>query len=338
MGCSYCKLLVCSPRDAYLPACCLVRCSGGVATNRSEAFVLGTPLHEIAIALSLSKKSEIMLAPSAVHHWTPPDSPDWTQQTLPTGHLVMSRAASRSRMLQRSRSVESPLGLVEQTAEPKPRRPAYTEAIGDKSKDEFVSAKMRQERLIDEVVSFMDDMETAECILSSGRSLALSDLDEMLQGGPPSPDNSTTGMPTHCLPDSMGLGDLLPFLPEFVRKKCLSGQHTLSTLMEHRSVTVLFIIADMQVRLCPSLPGSRSIFTIAKSAATAPPRRVWEKRVNSVPGELFPGCPRRSTGASTRTAPGCSTSRRCWGGALTWLRRRWGVLRGRWVVSQVVHS
>jgi hypothetical protein len=46
--------------------------------------------------------------------------------------------------------------------------------------------------------------------------------------------------------NDMGLGALLRFLPVFVRQNCVSRQNP-TTLMEHRLVTVLFIIADMKV-------------------------------------------------------------------------------------------
>jgi hypothetical protein len=46
--------------------------------------------------------------------------------------------------------------------------------------------------------------------------------------------------------DDMGLDALLRFMPAFVRSNCLSGYNA-STLMDHRVVTILFIIADMKV-------------------------------------------------------------------------------------------
>ena len=46
--------------------------------------------------------------------------------------------------------------------------------------------------------------------------------------------------------EHLGMGALLRFLPSCVRENVLSGNYT-STLMEHRIVTVLFIIADMKV-------------------------------------------------------------------------------------------
>ena len=46
--------------------------------------------------------------------------------------------------------------------------------------------------------------------------------------------------------EHLGMGAVLRFLPSCVRRNVLGGQST-HTLMEHRYVTILFIIADMKV-------------------------------------------------------------------------------------------
>eukprot|EP00873_Tetraselmis_striata_P020689 jgi/Tetstr1/440953/TSEL_029222.t1 len=56
---------------------------------------------------------------------------------------------------------------------------------------------------------------------------------------------SAMGARNQVCNDDMGLMGLLSFMPECVRPQCLLGQN-LTTMMEHRVVTILFIVADME--------------------------------------------------------------------------------------------
>jgi hypothetical protein len=68
--------------------------------------------------------------------------------------------------------------------------------------------------------------------------------------------------------NEMGLGTLLRFVPDFVRFNCLSRDNH-STLMEHRRVTILFIVADMTVGrllLFLSLPATKPALLVPGTA------------------------------------------------------------------------
>jgi hypothetical protein len=228
---------------------------GGTVARRSEAFVLGTPMSEIATALGESKRSEIVLAPSAVRLWAPRETGHWAQRRLPSGHVVFFPEGRHHGHLTGLH------GAAVARVQGNASRSLAQSEMGSLPGPQRSSLEMEQRplgaiqmRLVRKVVSFMREIETARSSSlllngdspTSGRSiLAESPSWQVVSSRHHS--YSVGSLTEGSRGDRMGLDALLRFVPECVRSKCLAGHRALSTLMEHRVATILFIVADMKV-------------------------------------------------------------------------------------------
>lgn len=230
---------------------CCFEYAGGQLVQRSEAFLVGRPLAEIATALSLSAKNDIILAPSAArllaHVKGSADALRITE--LQQGHVRMLPGASEDSMVAlppfcaTSRSANQQGGLSELM-----RRRAPHEELA-----------LLPNRLLKRMHEITQDdryLSRSWCDLSVNPSSP-----SKLTTGSSSTDSSrrweigatsTRGGAEVSTEERMGMDALLRFMPSFVQRSCLEG-HGNKGLMEHRMVAILFVIADLKVRY--SLPG-----------------------------------------------------------------------------------
>lgn len=252
--------------------------------KRSEAFVLGPPLSQIATALNLSKRSEVVLAPSArcllVDGLLDVEHPAWAQRHLASDHLVLSPTAGPedAALLQTaplagsSMSLEGALNAVSS-------KPQLIRA-----KTGFYSmSRRRMAQTMDDCPAWPTEKilarmyEISQARLQISTDASLHDSTASIPANQPlsrrrlSKSRATRRATWHNDPDlllqaissssgndDMGLELLLRYTPECVRAKCLSN-HNPDTLMEHRLVTILFVIANLQVRRHPCSIASRCL-------------------------------------------------------------------------------
>jgi hypothetical protein len=248
---------------------------GGTFTKRAEAFVLGTPLSELSTALGQSKKSEIVLAPSATRLFGRQQTENWEQTLLSSGHLLL-RPKEGDDLLRDMSAGQTEAGGISEKALVKTKSAGATipSVVGRRNCRQSLDMLLmpRYENNVmcppEAVVNRMQEMKKAEssAVLSNptyaafdasrdsamatgetgvmrgsrGNESSYKRLEEMVQ-------RHTVSSPPVSKQDDMGLDALLRFMPAFVRSKCLTGHNT-NTLMEHRVVTILFIIADMKVK------------------------------------------------------------------------------------------
>ena len=201
--------------------------------------MLGVPLLEIAPALSQSGVSEIVLAPSAARHWgsaagqrpLPSELGCWRESELPSGGGLLLRpeeaplAGSMAPKVQAATNQRSSFDVESR------RSSEYK--LGDEMRLRRRS-RISTARSLDAVVQRMRWNSEARKPASFVEQPVASAHNIWLTMGISSEDRA------------MGAGDLLQFMPEFVRTQHIAGRSG-AALTEHRLVTVLFIVADMEV-------------------------------------------------------------------------------------------
>ena len=231
-------------------ACSAMRPSGGELSKRSEAFILGRPLVEIASALGESGVSEIVLASGAAGHFTredpqmsQPEQGRWLESELPSGSLLLRPGEGLIPMPRtpEARVSASPHNSFEMPAGRKSYHLSYARHLDTPKYANSVCSPEEVVRRMRQNV----ETESAAGRASANGSLTASDFLTRVDSFGSDWDSVHSGEQQ----DLMGADALLRFTPDFVRQKLLDG-HSVSVLMEHRLVTVLFIVADMQVRGC----------------------------------------------------------------------------------------
>lgn len=185
--------------------------------------MVGTPLSDLAVALGESATSEIVLAHSAARLLGTVQSSGWTQRTLPTGITVLRPELHHDILVKATPQ----LTTAASKRGPRASRPLC-------SQEEVVNRMQQEERSRSASCS---SIRLAEANNSHRRDSPLSLVRDASMFG------SRTAIEAE---DDMGLGPLLRFMPGFVHSQLLAGYNP-SSLMEHRMVTILFVIADMEV-------------------------------------------------------------------------------------------
>ena len=201
--------------------------------------MLGVPLLEIAPALSQSGVSEIVLAPSAARHWgsaagqrpLPPELGCWRESELPSGGGLLLRPE------------EAPLAGS--------MAPKVQAATNQRSSFDVESRRSSEYKLGDEMRlrrrSGINTARSLDAVVQRMRWNSEARKSTSIVEQPAvTPPGSQFSIVSSSEDRAMGAGDLLQFMPEFVRTQHIAGRSG-AALTEHRLVTVLFIVADMEV-------------------------------------------------------------------------------------------
>lgn len=227
--------------------------------ERSEAFLIGAPLTEIAEALALSSKSEIVLAPSAAQLLTleQAGASGWQVVELGDGHLRTTLTERAVGCVTRAPLRRISYGTIERAD----GRSDLLSKASNTSQDPMGGSASLSHRLVDKMQAisaippagmFASPSPSSPRSRSttirrppaktrselSNATVASSELIQALKPGDP------------VKMDCMGMGALLRFVPSFVKHSCLEGRGS-TGLMEHRMVAILFCIADMKVHRSP---------------------------------------------------------------------------------------
>jgi len=225
-----------------------VECGGEIA-KRSEAFVLGPALSEIATALNEAKSSEIALAPSAVHflgaHCRAEG--EWRQALLASGHLLLSPTHREDD------------GDGSPSRNPPPpadggQKPGRLSLGLSRYPCQSQSMEGARTRKVSRIVSRMREIENAQPSWDTSPAMSMSHAQSSWETPPArSMSHASLSWQSPIMREllkrprnTMGLEQLLRFVPEFVWS-CLADLTALSTLTEHRWVTTMFVIADLKV-------------------------------------------------------------------------------------------
>lgn len=228
--------------------------------ERSEAFVIGAPLSEIATALALSSKSEIVLAPSAAQllGGVQAGAPGWRVVELADGHIrtapvTPADSDAAAPMLGSYTSIggeDDSRDLAHAT------NSRMVELMQRRAPDGTLASLPGQllRRMSREMTTITQPETPASPLCRSlispmGRTWSDTSFptDSGLESGR-GIQAATAEDPAEL--DRMGMDALLRFVPSFVQRSCLEGRGS-QGLMEHRMVSILFCIADMKVCCFP---------------------------------------------------------------------------------------
>eukprot|EP00873_Tetraselmis_striata_P038272 jgi/Tetstr1/458536/TSEL_044939.t1 len=243
---------------------------GGKYASRSEAFMIGPPLKEIAAALAESKTSQIVLAPSAVCEMGPTaqqscQAGNWSACSLATGSLLL---APMPLDVESSSEVGLPSYESSSSSSAGAYKSSFRHKLSLHSKRHQAGHLVLPNPLYPTRAVLARMLDTGEDKQTIGRDYSAHSgnavrknmsmrLWASLQGklaqpataapphAPPQPRASLTDLCAAEERDAAGLDALLRFMPQFVRSKCVAG-HSFSALMEHRTVTTMFVIASME--------------------------------------------------------------------------------------------
>lgn len=224
---------------------------------RSEAFLLGTPLIDLAAVLPLANKSEIVLANSAarlLERWCF-HGDGWEMSELEDGHVRLSTTARFPLPAEDDRQVSFEASNGNQVGGGR----LFLQARSGATK----CKEMRGDSMVESVVLQMHRIK--QSIISEEDSFAtyLQRQNAAQKSGHPSSNDGfwhldllaeesvgdTTEAVDHAVEEGRfrGLDPLLRFMPSFVKQSCFEG-HDNIWLMEHRMVAVLFVVANMKAK------------------------------------------------------------------------------------------
>lgn len=232
--------------------------AGGKATPRCEAFIAGKPLQDLGVALPQAGQSELVLAPSAVAYTTEEvlleagDKENGCKVlSLPQGQPGFRIPFGKTfRRIQSKRStaaakvLEAMLAMEERTRATKPlasARCTRNTAISRTPRPTFAARMSNLLSTLGSMSLGQSRVRERSCFSYSTRQYSIFE--------------STAARKAEA--DTVALKSLMTFLPQFVRQRCLDGM-ALSDLSENRTVSVLFVVADLQVLVGRPLVGPES--------------------------------------------------------------------------------
>lgn len=226
--------------------------------ERSEALVVGEPLHELGEALNMAGPSHLALAPSA-------------QRLLSSESPVLHIKSSSLARTACQRLLKRPLVDFSSGYDWEGRAEILLGKVANRALEleAKLSAESAERSMSDNwCMAWAADQGSPDSSSAaySAHALTTREMERVLSGSPPSPSSSLQNITLPTLPN--GLQSLLRFMPSFVRPRCQDGEG-LEALMEHRTVTSLFIIANMEVCVPPpgcQLPARRPLPTGINSA------------------------------------------------------------------------
>lgn len=230
---------------------------GGELAQRYEAFLLGSPLLEIAPALKESGVGQIVLAPGASSllgtHKDCRGTGIWDRSELASGCTMFVKASTSASQHSATSAASQKLSRIVSKE--------YGCLVGDSqalNSEGTTSEDGTPVTPVDRVVARMHKVSTTDTAVTGQLLSGSSFMEAFPPGnrGRPSTKRTSSRLSMRRTSskffgdqvyDSMGLDALLRFMPDFVRSKCIA-RHNHTTLMEHRVVTILFVVADMKVR------------------------------------------------------------------------------------------